>query len=350
MSRVGVVVIGRNEGERLRRCLASVVGRVGEMVYVDSGSTDGSVELARSMGAAVVELDMSRPFAAARARNEGFAWLSERNPDLEFVQFVDGDCEVREGWIEAAVEYLERNEKVAVVYGRRRERFIEASVWNRLCDIEWRGRPGPSRACGGNAMMRARVFKEVGGFNPSVIAGEEPELSLRIRRLGWEIVRLDREMTWHDSGMTRARQWWRRAVRSGHAYAQGMAMHGRGPERHYVRESLAIWAWGVGPLLLAAALAWPTRGLSALVLGVYPAQAVRTALRRKHPEDAPGDAWLYGVACTVAKWPQVVGQATYWWRALRGRAPRIIEYKGPEVEEVAGAGEGGIAAARRVEG
>ena len=332
MSRVGVVVIGRNEGERLVRCLRSLVGRVGTMVYVDSGSTDGSVAAARGLGADVIELDTSRPFSAARARNDGFAWLMSREPDLEFVQFVDGDCEVREGWIEAAAAHLAANEKTAVVYGRRRERYVGASVYNRLCDIEWRGTPGPSRACGGDAMMRAAVLREVGGYNPSVVAGEEPELCLRIRRLGWKVERLDHEMTWHDSAMMRARQWWKRMVRSGHAYAQGMALHGRGPERHYVWESAGIWAWAGGPVVAAAALAWPTWGMSALILGVYPVQVVRTAVHRRHPEDAPGDAWVYGVSCVLGKWPQAVGQATYWWRAVRGRAPRIIEHKGPDLE------------------
>src|SRR6516165_251757 len=102
MSELGVIAIGRNEGERLRRCLQSVMGRGFSIVYVDSGSIDGSVELARSLGASVVELDLSRPFTAARARNEGFERLCQMNPQVRFVQFVDGDCEVVEGWLETA--------------------------------------------------------------------------------------------------------------------------------------------------------------------------------------------------------------------------------------------------------
>src|SRR3990170_3982962 len=93
-SRLGIVAIGRNEGERLRACLRSVVGDNRVVVYVDSGSTDGSVEMARSMGAEVVELDLATPFTAARARNEGFHRLEQLNPNVAFVQFVDGDCEV----------------------------------------------------------------------------------------------------------------------------------------------------------------------------------------------------------------------------------------------------------------
>ena len=59
MSTIGVVVIGRNEGERLRRCLESLGPHLAATVYVDSGSADGSVALARSLGAETVELDES---------------------------------------------------------------------------------------------------------------------------------------------------------------------------------------------------------------------------------------------------------------------------------------------------
>ena len=91
---VGVVVIGRNEGPRLERCLASLIGAAQKIVYVDSGSTDGSVQMARRLGVEVVELDMTMPFTAARARNEGFARLQHVLPSMRHVQFVDGDCEV----------------------------------------------------------------------------------------------------------------------------------------------------------------------------------------------------------------------------------------------------------------
>ena len=59
MNRIGIVAIGRNEGERLKRCLQAVVGGAATVVYVDSNSTDDSVAVARDAGATVVELDMS---------------------------------------------------------------------------------------------------------------------------------------------------------------------------------------------------------------------------------------------------------------------------------------------------
>jgi len=70
------------------------------------------------------------------------------------------------------------------------------------------------------------AFQAVGGFDPDIIAAEDDELCLRIRTQGWSIVRLDSDMATHDMAMTRFRQWWRRSVRTGHAYAEGAARRG----------------------------------------------------------------------------------------------------------------------------
>src|SRR6476661_3641199 len=246
MADLGVIAIGRNEGERLRRCLTSVVGRPGcVVVYIDSNSTDGSVAMAREMGAEVVELDMSIPFSAARARNEGFERLTRVAPDVTFVQFIDGDCEVVAGWTDTARAALEARPELAVVCGRRRERHPDKSIYNKLADIEWNTPVGDAKACGGDAMMRAEAFRQVGGYNPAVIAGEEPEMCVRLRAKGWKIARLDAEMTSHDADMTRFGQFWKRMVRGGHAYAEGAWMYGRPPERHWVKETRGIVVWGI---------------------------------------------------------------------------------------------------------
>ena len=206
---IGAVAIGRNEGERLVACLRSLVGRVDRVVYVDSGSTDNSRDLARSLGVEVVELDLSRPFTAARARNEGLDRLRDVLPGVEYVQFVDGDCEVRAEWIETARSALEADEKLAVVCGRRRERFPEASIYNTLTDMEWDTPIGPAQSCGGDALFRNAALEAVGGYDPSVIAGEEPEMCFRLRAGGWTIRRLDAEMTLHDANMETFGQWWK---------------------------------------------------------------------------------------------------------------------------------------------
>ena len=177
----GAVIIGRNEGDRLRLCLESVLTQIAHVVYVDSGSSDNSVENARSAGAEVVELDMSTPFTAARARNAGLAALTQSH-EIDFVQFVDGDCVLHEGWIAHAVEFLSEHSDAGVAFGRLRERFPDASIYNRMCDWEWNSPVGITKSCGGIALMRVAALNDVEGFDPSLIAGEEPELRVRLRR------------------------------------------------------------------------------------------------------------------------------------------------------------------------
>jgi GT2 family glycosyltransferase len=325
---VGVVAIGRNEGERLRRCLASLAGTVTRIVYVDSGSTDGSVEMARGLGAEVVELDRAVPFTAARARNAGLARLVQVAPDLSLVQFVDGDCEVAAGWIDAAMGSLREHPAVAVVCGRRRERAPEASPFNRLCDMEWDTPLGFADACGGDALMRVEPVRAAGGYDESLIAGEEPDLCLRLRRGGWRILRIDAEMTLHDAAMTRVGQWWRRTLRAGHAYAEGAARHGSGPERHWVREVRSNWLGGLALPAGALALAVPTGGASLLAAGAYLVLGFRIYRYQRRRGAAPADARLYALSCVAGKLPQALGQALYWGRRWSGKRGRLIEYKG----------------------
>ncbi|MBV8488858.1 MAG: glycosyltransferase family 2 protein [Planctomycetaceae bacterium] len=328
MPTLGVIAIGRNEGQRLRRCLDSVMGHGLVVVYVDSGSADGSVELARSLGAEVVELDISRPFTAARARNEGFERLCQIDPEVRFVQFIDGDCELAEGWLERARGILEENLEVGVVCGRRRERFPQLTVYNRLADLEWNTPIGEASACGGDALMRVEAVRRVGGYNAAIIAAEDDELCLRIRRAGWKVLRIDCEMTLHDMAMDRFWQWWKRSTRTGHAYAEGSAMHGRAAERHFVRQTRSTIFWGIVLPLLTVGLAWPTRGLSLALLGGYPLLYHRTtcyyAVQRGWP---PADARLYAFWIVLAKFPQAVGLLRYGLGRLAGKPSPVIEHR-----------------------
>ena len=185
---LGIVIIGRNEGDRLCRCLNSIVGANLPVVYVDSNSTDGSVELARSLVGNVVELDPSLPFTAARARNEGFARLGQIHPALSFVQFVDGDCELAAGWLDKGHRVLEERPDVAAVVGRRREYHPEQTIYNRLADLEWDTPIGEAKHFGGDVLVRTDAFRQVAGYDPTLIAGEDPDLSVRIRQHGRTIL------------------------------------------------------------------------------------------------------------------------------------------------------------------
>lgn len=317
---VAAIVIGRNEGDRLKACLASLQGSVKPLVYVDSGSTDGSVEAAREFGADVVELDMAVPFTAARARNTGLARAIEIAPATRLIQFLDGDCTLHPDWIGTAQAALAADSDLAVVCGRRREKYPEASLWNRLIDAEWDTPIGEARACGGDALIRRQALEDVGGYPDGMIAGEEPEMCFRMRQKGWKIRRIDAEMTSHDAAMTRFSQWWKRARRAGHAYAEGAALHGRETdERYNMAETRRALLWGAGlpvALLFAAFLvtSWALSGVL-----IYPAQVVRLK--------AKGLDWVEAVFLTLAKFPEALGVLSYWQSRLTGRQRRLIEYK-----------------------
>jgi glycosyltransferase involved in cell wall biosynthesis len=322
---VGVVVIGRNEGERLQRCLRSMADNLGQLVYVDSGSSDGSVASSRALGVTAIELDMSIPFTAARARNEGFEALLKAQPRTDYVFFVDGDCEVADGWLREAAEFLDMRRDVAVVWGCRRERFPEKSVYNLLCDIEWQDLPvGETSICGGDAVIRVEAFRGVAGYRPDLICGEEPELCVRLRRAGWRIWRLDRDMTRHDAALYRFGQWWKRMLRGGYAYAQGASLHGAPPECLWVAESRRAWIWGLYiplcALLLSVSLGWP--GL--LLLLIYPLQVARLARAGRH---TVRENWLRAGGLVISKFPEMLGQLKFLRDRLRRAQSRIIEYK-----------------------
>ncbi len=321
--KVAAIAIGKNEGARFLRCLAALQGKADPIIYVDSGSTDGSVDAARDAGAHVVALqvDASAPFTAARARNAGLAKLAELQPEGAFVQFLDGDCELQEGWIETGLAAMEADPGLAVVCGRRRERFPEASIWNAMIDSEWDTPIGPAKASGGDALIRRAALEDVGGYDASLIAGEEPEMCYRMRHheKAWRIERLDAEMTLHDAAMTKVSQWWQRARRAGHAFAEGAAMYGKGPEKYRLSEVRRALVWGAllpALVLVALAVFGPWGGLLALA---WPAQILRLRAR--------GYPWSEAVFLTLGKFPEAQGVLGYWLGRVTGRKRGLIEYK-----------------------
>jgi glycosyltransferase involved in cell wall biosynthesis len=330
MSRLGVVTIGRNEGDRLVRCLQSLRTLLPSdvpLVYVDSGSTDGSVTMAKSLGVQVVELDLSLPFTMARGRNAGFRYLAQQYPNLEYIQFLDGDCELLAGWIEPALDTLESDAKLAVVCGRRRERYPEVSIYNQLADMEWNTPVGEAKFCGGDALIRVQALQEVDGYNESLICGEEPEMCIRMREKGWKIRRIDVEMTLHDAAMTQFSQWWKRSIRGGWAVAEGAAMHGLPPESYMIRENKSGWLWGLAIPILCVGLIDLTSGWSLLLLGGYLVLMWRIDRYRRQQGDLPSDARLYAFFCVLSKFPQAIGQSQYWFKRWRNQPATLIEYK-----------------------
>ncbi len=334
MSRLGIVIIGRNEGTRLTQCLESVLHSGHPIVYIDSGSVDGSPDLARAHRIQVIELDRSTPFGAGRARNTGAALLAETYPAVEFVQFIDGDCTLDSQWLSSGVATLTSQPDVAVVCGRRRERFPEASLYNRLCDLEWDAPTGEVTWCGGDALMRLSAFQRVGGFNTTVKAGEEPELCNRLRAANWRILRIDADMTRHDAAILRFGQWWKRQLRSGYGSLDLACRFRIASFRRFVlsAQSWTICWLIVCGLLAGAAAAYPSTWTYAAagLWAILPLlQIVRIALRFRSKPNASGKALWLAALMVIGKWGETLGHLQYLRDRLAGRGVALIEYKQP---------------------
>jgi GT2 family glycosyltransferase len=210
---------------------------------------------------------------------------------------------------------------------RRRGGCEQASVYNRLFDLEWRQTAGEIGACGGIFMVRPAVFKALGGFTADVIAAEDNEFCVRVRRVGQKILLLDAAMVLHDAAMRQFKEWWRRARRTGHAYAQVAGLHGNSRERYFVRECRRIWVWGLGVPVIALGFAPFTHGLSLLLLAAYALQFGRIFLKGRQRGWAAGDAAVYAFFTVLTKFPALEGMLAYYWRRLRGKTLTIMEHK-----------------------
>ncbi|WP_237060364.1 glycosyltransferase family 2 protein [Microbulbifer sediminum] len=327
---LGIVAIGRNEGARLSSCLESLCATGLPVVYVDSGSSDGSAELAGKLVESVVRLSPDRPFTAARARNEGAARLLDRYPDLSRIQFVDGDCVLDPGWLERASAEMDEKPGLAIVCGRRREIRPEASIYNQLCDMEWDTPVGEAASSGGDFMVRVEAFRSVEGFNSEMIAGEEPELCYRIRAAGWKIQRLPYAMTLHDADISRFSQFWLRAKRAGHAYAHGAFLHagdGSGFRQREVR-SIVVYGAALPTALLVLSLFIGPAVLPMLPLA-YALLAIRVyrGRRAEGKKESRRASWLYALSVVVGKFAQMAGVIEFHTSRRRHKAMELIEYK-----------------------
>ena len=320
--KVGIVIIGRNEGQRLIDCLASLPKSL-PVVYVDSNSTDSSVAEAKKAGAVVEQLDMTLPFTAARARNQGWKALLKKHAELDYIQFLDGDCQLDSGWLDVVFSFLEQNPQYAIACGRRCERYPQASLYNYICDIEWNTPIGDARSCGGDAMIRTSILDAVQGYRESLIAGEEPEMCVRIRQAGYKIRRVEQDMTWHDADMHRLSQWWRRSVRCGFAYANGAALHGGKPERHYFKETVRALLWGLFLPAIFLGLSLFSYLFLFLFFMVYLLQILRLFLGMKDKTWALSRSILL----VLSKFSETVGILRFFRAVASKQSAKIIEYK-----------------------
>lgn len=326
---MGAVVIGRNEAQRLPDALQSVRMAGLPVIYVDSASSDDSVTIGGRLADHVLELDPQVPLSAARARNEGLAALVAHHPGLEHVLFLDGDCKLLPGFLEDAQYTMNARPDVAVVIGHLVEKPAPENIFSRLAALEWSSAPGDIDNygnLGGIMVARIRDFQGVGGFNPRMIAGEDSEFGVRLALAGRIVTKIDRPMAEHDAGITSLRQWWTRSVRAGHALAERYMLHGRSPVRDCRREFFSTLFWGIVVPFAALLPAWPTHGLSLLLLVGYPYLAWRMVRHFRQRGASAQDAWLGARFGLYAKFANTLGLLRYFWRRLTGEI-KIIEYK-----------------------
>ena len=321
VTQLGFVIIGRNEGNRLQSCLQSVLQISSNVVYADSASSDGSAELAERMGAIVVRLPDDGFLTAARGRNAGYNALRSRFTECQFVQFLDGDCILQPGWIEQALGFLREHPDIAIVCGRRFEADPGGSMFNAMCDSEWNTPVGQAEECGGDALVRCDAFDQVGGYHSHLQAGEEPEMSARMRAAGWKIWRIDGLMAEHDARMHTLRQWWRRTQRGGFGFAQVWYCTRNLPHPLYGRQLRSAFFWAVALPMLVASIAILVRQPVILLAipALYCAQVIRIGSR-----NANKGRWTNAGLLLLAKLPETIGACRF---LLAREAGRVPEYK-----------------------
>lgn len=322
MPRVGIVVIGRNEGERLVRCLASLDPKTHPVVYVDSASTDESVRNAEQAGADVIQLDMSTPFTAARARNQGWRHLKSKYPNLVYIQFIDGDCEMLKKWLNAATSFLDINPNVGVVFGTLIEKFPNASIYNYMCNAEWKRPSGEAYGCGGIALMRLDVLVQVKGYNERFIASEEADLCIRMRKLDFIVVKINVDMALHDAAILLFSQWWKRCVRSGFSFALLAESESGESSNRGLRGCIRPFIWsGIPVIILVLGLISP---IELLLFVYFPLQLIRMFIQKKDLSVSGLKSSFFNL---LSKFPEAIGVIKYLRSRLNNKSTAIIEYK-----------------------
>jgi len=183
---VSFVIPVRNDAQRLRRCLTSIVANdypraLIELIVVDNDSTDGSGRAARDYGAIVLRASGD---CVAELRNRG-----ARAALGSLIAFVDADHEIDRHWITAAVAVLSSPEVAATgcaYLTDPKANWVQQQYDGlrvrpeRREEVAWIG--------SGNFAVKRQAFERVGGFNTTLTACEDVDLCNRLRQAGHRIV------------------------------------------------------------------------------------------------------------------------------------------------------------------
>jgi GT2 family glycosyltransferase len=338
LSEIGVVIIGVNVERYLADCIRSVQSadyprKLLKIVYVDGGSRDASVRVANEFeGVQVIELNDRHP-TPGRGRNAGWKHLA-----APLIQFMDADTVLDPDWFQRACAALDDSNPA--VCGHRRERYPQKNVYHRFTEMEWHYETGPCRYFGGEVLVRRSVLETTGGFDEDLVAGEDPELSYRIRQNGWQILRIDAPMSIHDINMTTFRQYLKRAFRSGYAYAEIALRFIRNPEKLWLKESIRILVKALLPICLVITGILSGNTGWGILLGVL--ILVRPLFNLGRLKRGSRQPWryvlLYAGHTALVVYPQFWGMMRYFWGRATGRP---LQNKGL-VNQGSSAGSGNV--------
>jgi len=310
MPLISIIVIGLNEEKNLKECLSSIFeSSLGgdeklEIVYVDSGSIDNSIAIAKSFyNVKVISLQDSPP-SAAKGRNLGASITKG-----DYIQFVDGDSALDKNWIKMALQALELDQSKGVVFGAIEEVDNKNTIYSKVCRFDWYTPPGDYRLCGGNAMWRRDIFIKAGGFDSTLSAGEEPDLCYKVRQNGHRIVCLDAPMVKHDLDMNSFKEYWLRSIRSGYAYSviamRFMNMEEKLWLKETIRNFLDPLLWVI-IILSGFSIGW-LASLS-LLFAFISYRIIRIIKNVQQRTTSLTDALLYGLHIQFSRLPLALGQ------------------------------------------
>lgn len=179
--KLSVVIPAFNEAKRIQSCLKSVFaalqanarpGLTAEVIVTDNNSTDGTGDLARTLGAQVVFEPINQ---IARSRNAGAAAATG-----DWLLFFDADSFLPAPTLAEVLRVIDRKQCVG---GGTVLAFDQAPVWARIflaignfAMRFFRITPGCLIFC------RADVFREIGGFSEELFAAEDADFGWRLRR------------------------------------------------------------------------------------------------------------------------------------------------------------------------
>jgi cellulose synthase/poly-beta-1,6-N-acetylglucosamine synthase-like glycosyltransferase len=291
LPRIDVVISTLDEERYVERCLEHVLGQdypreLVKTILVDGGSTDRTVELARRLGEADDRLDVVAD-GLRRSLPEAINVAVARG-SAELVAKVDAHGYPARDFLRSAADAFERaGEDVACVGGRPEQ--TGETEWGRAAALARTSRFGVGGSvyagttelelvdtvqCG---VYRRDALERVGGFDPTMVYGEDDELNWRLRDAGYKIL-LDASIRFVYVARASPAALFRQYRNYGHAKVRVLLAHPRFLRPWHLAPA-ALVAGGAALAVGATLGSGPARRAGALAAGAYVAAALVAGTR-----------------------------------------------------------------------